>query len=116
MPLVDIGKLNKRITFLKAGDTTDDMGQSKVRWTEHVTVWATVKPYKSTEYRFVNKLKPSVTHRVYVRFRYDITSDMRIKYSERIYEISGPPLDVDERHELLEIQCEEVFDNAKYQI
>lgn len=31
------------------------------------------------------------------------------------YAIAGPPLDVNDARELLEIQCEEVFENVKYQ-
>ena len=106
---MDIGKLNKRITFLKIEHEEDDMGQSKNVWTEYKTVWATVKPYKSSESAFMSKLKPEVTHRIYVRYRDDITADMRIYYHGRTFEISEPPIDVDERHDMLEIQCEEVF-------
>ena len=34
----------------------------------------------------------------------------------RIFTIEGPPLDIDERHELLEIQCKEVFEGNEYQV
>ncbi len=105
------GKLNKRITFQCTGAVEDDMGQTKPEWRDFKTVWATVKPYKSSESGFMSKLKPEVTHRIYVRFRSDITSEMRIKYRGRIFEIVGPPLDIEERHELLEIQATEVFEN-----
>lgn len=60
--------------------------------------------------------KTEVSHRIYVRFRNDITADMRIKYHGRIFTIEGPPLDIDERHELLEIQCREVFEGNEYQV
>lgn len=103
------GKLNRRITFQCMGTVKDDMGQTKSEWRDFKTVWATVKPYKSSESGFMSKLKPEVTHRIYVRFRSDITSEMRIKYRGRIFEIVGSPLDIEERHELLEIQAQEVF-------
>lgn len=90
------------------------MGQDKGGWQDYKRAWATVKPYKSSESAFMSKLKPSVTHRVYVRYREDITADMRIVYGKHIFEIAGPPLDIDERHELLEIQCEETFEKAGY--
>ncbi len=94
----------------------DDMGQDSGSWTEYKSVWATVKPYKSSEYNFMGKLKPEVSHRVYVRYRKDITAEMRIMYHDRMFEIAGPPIDIDEKHELLEIQCEEVFENGEYQL
>ena len=64
----------------------------------------------------MGKLKPEVTHRIYVRYREDITTDMRILHKGHTYAIAGPPLDVNDARELLEIQCEEVFENAEYQL
>ena len=113
--MVDIGKLNRRITFLRLETSEDEMGQDKSEWKKYRTVWATVKPYKSSEYNFMSKLKPEVTHRIYIRFRKDITADMRIQYQGHIYSIAGPPLDMDNQHRMLEIQCEEVFEDVKYQ-
>lgn len=105
------GKLNKRIIFQRMEIVEDDMGQSRSEWRDFKSAWATVKPYKSSETGFMGKLKPEVTHRIYIRFRPGITSEMRIKYRNRIFEIAGPPLDIEERHELLEIQATEVFEN-----
>lgn len=112
--MVDIGKLNKRITFLRLGTVVDDMGQDRAGWEDYKSAWATVKPYKASEHNFMGKLKPEVTHRFYVRYRTDITPDMRIRYHGRVFEIAGPPLDMEERHEMLEIQAEEVFEGVKY--
>ena len=107
--------MNKLISFLKFVIKVDDMRQAKGSWETYKKVWATVKPYKSSECNFMGKLKPEVSHRVYVRFRKDITAEMRILYHGRIFQIAGVPIDLDEKHELLEIQCEEVFENAEYQ-
>ena len=92
----------------------DAMHQERMQWAPVVTVWATMKPYKSSEVSFLAKKKPEVTHRIYVRYRKGITSDMRIQYGERLFAIAGPPLDIDEKHELLEIQAEEVFAHAAH--
>lgn len=108
--------MNKRISFLKFVIKEDEMRQAKGSWETYKKVWATVKPYKSSECNFMGKLKPEVSHRVYVRFRKDITAEMRILYHGRIFQIAGAPIDLDEKHELLEIQCEEVFENVKYQL
>lgn len=64
--MVDIGKLNRRITFLRLNTSEDEMGQDKSEWKKYRTVWATVKPYKASEYNFMSKLKPEVTHRMYI--------------------------------------------------
>lgn len=114
--MVDIGKLNRRIIFLRLETSEDEMGQDKSEWKKYRTVWATVKPYKASEYNFMSKLKPEVTHRMYIRFRKDITADMRILYQGHMFSIAGPPIDMDNTHRMLEIQCEEVFESAKYQL
>ena len=75
--MVDIGKLNRRITFLRLETSEDEMGQDKSEWKKFQTVWATVKPYKSSEYNFMSKLKPEVTHRIYIRFRKDMEISMQ---------------------------------------
>lgn len=62
----------------------------------------------------MSKLKPSVSHRLYIRYRDDITTDMRVQYRGRTFEIAGPPVDMEERHEMLEIQLEEVFEGEKF--
>ena len=54
--MVDIGKLNRRITFLRLNTSEDEMGQDKSEWKKYRTVWATVKPYKASEYNFMSKL------------------------------------------------------------
>ena len=55
--MVDVGKLNRRITFLRLETEEDEMEQSKSEWKEYCTVWATVKPYKSSEYKLYGKIK-----------------------------------------------------------
>jgi SPP1 family predicted phage head-tail adaptor len=113
---INAGALNKRILFLRFVVKEDDMGQDRGNWEPYKKVWATVKPYKSSECNFMGKMKPEVSHRIYVRFRKDVTAEMRILYHGRMFQIAGPPIDLDEKHELLEIQCEEVFENAEYQL
>nr|MDH3082572.1 phage head closure protein [Bacillus subtilis] len=47
---VNIGSLNKRITFLQYGNTTNDEGFEIDGWTEVATVWAAVKTLQGREY------------------------------------------------------------------
>ncbi len=113
---VNIGKLNKRVTFQKLVPGEDDLGQDKNSYEDVFTVWATVKPSKASEFNFIGKVKPEVTHRIYVRYRPGITADMRIIYNRRTLYLSAPPVNVDEKYELLEIQAEERFENGGYQL
>lgn len=55
--MVDIGKLNRRITFLRLNTSEDEMGQDKSEWKKYRTVWATVKPYKASRIQFHEQIK-----------------------------------------------------------
>ena len=58
--MIYTGKLNRHIIFQRLEVKEDDMGQDKSEWKNYKTVWGTVKPYKSSEYNFMGKLKPEV--------------------------------------------------------
>lgn len=104
---VDIGRLNKRVTFFIVEQSVDEMEQDCVKWKEHCTVWATVTPVKSNEIKNAGKVEPEVSYKIYIRYRKDIETNMNIRYSGKILEMTAPAIDLDERHELLEIQAKE---------
>lgn len=107
--MVDIGKLNKRVTFLRPVGGKDEMLQDKLTYEEYKTLWATVKPYKSNDSSLNGKKSPEASHKIYVRYREDITSDMRMRYNKINLKMVGFPVDLEERHELLEIQAEVIM-------
>ena len=49
MRVINIGKLNKRITFMKLQDKTDELGQSREVLSEFKTVWASLYPVRGAE-------------------------------------------------------------------
>jgi SPP1 family predicted phage head-tail adaptor len=107
---VDVGKMRHRITFRKKVTVYDELGQDSVGWADYKTVWATVTPYKASDVNVMSKSVESVTHRIYVRYHDWITPDMRIDFHGRIFEMAGPPVDMDEAHTIMELQCTEVVD------
>lgn len=105
--MIDVGRMNKKITFMEYTDTPDELGQSKQGYEEYKTVWASVEPISSKEIIEAGKYEGEISHRIYIRFRNDITTDMLIKYKDRKFEISAPPIDTKEEHVLLTILCRE---------
>lgn len=103
---VNIGRLNKRILIQAPVGKKDCMDQDRDTFEDHASVWATVKPYKSSDRDLAGKRSPAVTHKFYIRYRRDISPFMRIVYEGVAYRMVGAPVDMDERHELLEIQAE----------
>ncbi len=106
---INIGKLNKRITLLQYADTIDELGQDTQKWKEVKTVWATFKPIRGGEYKeAAGKDREEVTYKATMRY-YPVTADMRIRYRERIFEITSV-VNVEEADYMLELQCVEYKD------
>ena len=107
---IDIGKLNKRITFLTLDpDATDDLGQTTNGFSEIGTFWGSLYPVRGQEFYEIQKIQGRVTHKCYVRYREslaDLSSNDFLRFEGKTYSIEGV-MDVDLDHKLLEILCSE---------
>jgi SPP1 family predicted phage head-tail adaptor len=113
---LDIGKLNKRITFLAPGAGGDAMGQKTQEYAELKSVWATVKALRGGEYFDAQKVRPEKTYKITVRYTKDIsdetiTPDVRISYRGKTLEIEYVN-NVDEADYMLEIFAIEYIEKA----
>lgn len=106
MRTMKIGKLNKRVTFISYDDTGNELGQSKKEFKDIKTVWATFAPVRGREYYEVQKIREEVTYKLYCRYLPSISSDMYIRFKDKLYEITSV-IDVDLEHKMLEIYCVE---------
>lgn len=109
---LNIGKMDKRITFLKPSGGTDAMGQEiEGEWIPCKTVWATVKALRGGEYWEAQKIRPETTYKVTTRYCMGITTDMRIQYKDKILEIKTVD-NVNEADYMLEMQCVEYIEKS----
>ncbi len=102
---MDIGRLNKRITFMKYEDSKNEYLQTAQKLVPYTTVWAGVEPQNGKETLEVQRNKDEITFNVYIRYRRDITSDMVINYKGKKLEIISPPINPMERNNMLKIIC-----------
>ena len=111
---INIGKLNKKITFqVFMDDEEDKMGQSTQKWKDLKPVWATFRPVRGAEHdEAARKFREERTYKATVRYRPGISSDMRIKYKERVFEIKSV-VNVNEANYILEIECTEYVERSK---
>ena len=58
------------------------------------------------------QLTPEILHRIIIRYRRDVAVSDRIQYGDRIFEQIGPPIDVEEKHAFLRLECREVVADA----
>lgn len=103
MGRLNIGALNRRITIQKKSVTYDsDYGTEVITWITHATVWANIQDaLPSKDESSANDIKIN-TGRTRIRIRYlsTVTSDMRIKLTDRsdkILQIVGGPAELGRR-------------------
>lgn len=103
---MDIGRMDKRVTFFRREEVADGLGQCRQGMTEVCTVWAAIAPVRGGEYYEAQKLREELTWKIYVRFLPGITADMAIRYKDRMFQIKSV-IDVNFRQRTLEIMCTE---------
>ena len=85
--MTEIGELNRRLTLQAPVETADDAGGVTRTFTDAATLWAKVEPV-SARYDIVAAGEgATVTHRITIRPRADITTQHRFVEGARIYQV-----------------------------
>jgi SPP1 family predicted phage head-tail adaptor len=106
-PNFNSGSFRHRITFLKPETFEDEIGQEETEWVEFKKAWAMIKTVKGSEYVAAGAERATITYRFIIRYTKGITSDMRISYQGRIFDIIEPPINDDELNKTLTILAKE---------
>lgn len=101
-----INGLRRRVTIEQPLLTTADGGGQTVAWSPVATVFAEVRASTGREQLTADALTGTVTHKIRMRHRADVTADMRITWNGRIFNIRAV-LDPDDRRRWLVCICEE---------
>lgn len=112
--MLNVGRLNKRITFLRQESGIGEAGETTQKWVRWRSVWATVRPIRAYERMDAQKLHDEEEYRIICRYGAigdHVISDMRIQAKIRgkirQLEIIGNPIDKDNAGEYLEISVKE---------
>ena len=97
---IDAGRLNKRVTLQKRGE-------DPAVWEDICTVWAAINNAGSREYWEARAAHGELTHKVTIRYRKGVDTEMRVLYGDRAFHIIAPPVDFDMRHKYLILKCRE---------
>jgi SPP1 family predicted phage head-tail adaptor len=99
--------LRNRITLQQKLITKDPEGIPMETWQDIVTIWAAVEPLRGREYFQAATVQSQNMIRFTTRYRKGITSEMRILYDSKSYDIQSI-IDVNGRHQQLELMAKEV--------
>ena len=101
-----IAELRHRVSLLEPVESDDGAGGRTVTWNERDTVWAEVVPMRGDEREWAEALTAETGYRVTLRYRGDLTRDMRIGFDGGVLEIRSLA-DPDGRRRWLVCTCVE---------
>jgi SPP1 family predicted phage head-tail adaptor len=111
MARINAGKYRHIATFQKLKETQDSYGETSVHvdsnWEDVLTVRVGIFPISGREALLEDVRKGEISHRIVLRYTKGIDNTMRIKFGERIFEITSPPVNGYERNDELLLFCKE---------
>lgn len=101
----DPGRLRERVTIELPVRTADGAGGAAIGWTALATVRAEVISFRGTTLVATEREEARESYRVVIRYRDDVTTEMRLRWRGRVLDISGRH-DPDGDRRWLVIDCE----------
>lgn len=101
-----IGDLRQRLGIERAARVADGGGGAEETWEMLAEVWAAVVPLAGSERVEADAVSGNVTHEVWLRYREDVTPDMRFRLGRRLFNVRAV-IDIEERRRFLKCLCEE---------
>ncbi len=103
---VKAGDLRHRVTIESGVRTSDDAGGSTIEWQPVAKVWAAIWSRTVDEAFALDRVAGTATHDIWIRYRSDVSPDMRIRLGTRIFDVLGA-IDVEDRGTWLKCPSEE---------
>ena len=103
---IEVGSMRHRITIQEKNLVDDGQGGFTNTWSDVATVWASIKEAKASEKLWAERLEQNITHRMAIRYRANLSTDMQIIYDGRTFQLHGIQ-DPDEKKHWLILKVEE---------
>lgn len=104
---INPGELRHIITLQKLENTQNDYGEVIEVWKDILTTRAGIYPVSGKEFFSAETMNSEVSHKVNMRYIPGITSNMRIKFGERCFNIESV-INFQERNIELQLMCKEL--------
>ena len=102
-----IGDLRHKVTIEQLVSSGQNVyGEREDVWETFLTSWASVEPLTGGERFAAQQIQSSVTHKIRMRYQPGITTEMRIKFGDRGFDIDST-LNLEERGRELLIMAKE---------
>ena len=100
------GMLRHRVTLQRFQQGQDAYGGPVETWEDVATVWASLEAMSGREFFASQQTQSEVTQRIRIRYRTDVTADMRVTHNGKVFNIVAPL--PDNRGRELVLMCREV--------
>jgi len=87
--LIDVGKLNRRITIEGATSAANVYGEPIKTWARLTNLWAEVLPLSAREQFQAQQVNREISLKVRIHYRTDVTEQMRLVFDGNYYDIQG---------------------------
>ena len=101
------GKLREPLTIQRKLAVSDGMGGESIQWITLATIRGYVRPLSGREAVQAMQLQASLTHRIYIRYRADLTPADRLVMRGQPLQIRAI-VNVEMRNRWLELACDSV--------
>ena len=101
------GKLREPLTIQRKLAVSDGMGGESIQWITLATIRGDVRPLSGREAVQAMQLQASLTHRIYIRYRADLTPADRLVMRGQPLQIRAI-VNVEMRNRWLELACDSV--------
>jgi head-tail adaptor len=110
---MNVGRLRHQINLLQpAAPTTGAYGTQLPAAGAFTTfasgIWASIEPAKPTEFAFAHSYAATTTHKIRIRYLPGVQPTFQVQFGSRVFSLSGPPLNFEERNIYLDLFCTEV--------
>jgi SPP1 family predicted phage head-tail adaptor len=95
---MDFAKLDRHVSIYVNIPTQDERGQKVDNWSLIGQRWARIQPIQGREAVYAQAVVASATVKITMRYFTGLTSEHKIVYGDRTFNIQGSPIDTEDRH------------------
>ena len=106
---INPGDFRHVIIFQKRTKYQNDYGEEIDEWVDVIKTRAAIYPMSGREFFAAEQVQSEITHKINIRYVPGISSDMRILFGERVFEMDSPPINFQEKNILLQLMCKELM-------
>lgn len=83
------GRLRHRLTIRQPSTSQNEVGEEIITWSTLATVWGRLEALRGEEQLQAKQLQAEIVARAILRYRSDVTTEMRLQYESREYDIDA---------------------------